>query len=160
MQDQDARSESSYALSAAGGNDAPEAYNLVFQNGYTPDTGGDIGWCSGTRKFVIVLTQPRACWVLQCLSRPARSRDNDPAGRDECGPAYDLADQQTSLMCYQSLGQRVPGGSSLASPPSPQSAMYTSRWSRQVRLQRTPRGSPSTRRRSAMRRRRAACRTF
>ncbi len=42
-------------LFASGGGDAPEAYNLVFRNSYTPDTGGDIGWRAGSRKFVVVM---------------------------------------------------------------------------------------------------------
>jgi uncharacterized protein (TIGR03382 family) len=43
------------AFSAGGGGDYPEAYNLVFQNSYTPAVGGDLGWRDGSRKFVIVL---------------------------------------------------------------------------------------------------------
>lgn len=43
-------------LFAAGGGDYPEAHNLVFQNSFTPLTGGTIGWRTGTRKFVIVLS--------------------------------------------------------------------------------------------------------
>ncbi|HSP72116.1 MAG TPA: vWA domain-containing protein, partial [Gaiellaceae bacterium] len=39
-------------LSADGGGDAPEAYNLVFHNSYSDPS---IGWRAGTRKFVIVI---------------------------------------------------------------------------------------------------------
>ena len=34
-------------LSADGGGDSPEAYNLVYHNSYTPAVGGDIGWRAG-----------------------------------------------------------------------------------------------------------------
>jgi hypothetical protein len=44
-----------HGLSAGGGGDSPEAYNLVFHSSYTPETGGDIGWRTGTRKFVVVI---------------------------------------------------------------------------------------------------------
>ena len=42
-------------LAAGGGGDAPEEYEGVFHNSYTPTTGGDIGWRAGTRKFVVVI---------------------------------------------------------------------------------------------------------
>ncbi len=42
-------------LSPGGGGDAPEAFNLVYSNSYTPALGGDIGWREGSRKFVIVI---------------------------------------------------------------------------------------------------------
>src|SRR5207244_12043517 len=43
-------------LSASGGGDAPEAHNLVFHNSYNPALGAPIGWRSGTRKFVVVIS--------------------------------------------------------------------------------------------------------
>src|SRR5712692_10491039 len=43
-------------LSAGGGGDAPEGHNLVFNNSYNPTLGGPIGWRSGTRKFVVVIS--------------------------------------------------------------------------------------------------------
>lgn len=42
-------------MSAGGGGDFPEAYNLVFNKAYNPLTAGAIGWRSGSRKFVVVI---------------------------------------------------------------------------------------------------------
>lgn len=42
-------------LSAKGGGDLPEAYNLVFQRSYQPDVGGSIGWRAPARKIVVVV---------------------------------------------------------------------------------------------------------
>jgi hypothetical protein len=122
-------------LSPDGGGDAPEAYNLVFQNSYTPDTGGDIGWRSGTRKFVIVLgdAQPHGDLANQGLAGCSNTSP-DPhglvtknllagmnAGQRTLILILQTSSASTTLTCYQSLaaggytgGQGVPGGSSLA----------------------------------------------
>jgi len=121
-------------LSAGGGGDSPEAYNLVFHNSYTPSTGGDIGWRSGTRKFVIVLGDAAphgagSAGVPGCTDTSA-----DPHGLNT---ATELAGMktaqrtlfmilqtstaQTTLACYQGLaagaytgGQGVNNGTDLA----------------------------------------------
>jgi hypothetical protein len=43
------------AMSASGGGDFPEAYNLVFNKAAAPATGGELGWRTGSRKFLVVI---------------------------------------------------------------------------------------------------------
>lgn len=43
------------AMGAGGGGDFPEAYNLVFNKAANPSTGGEIGWRTGSRKFLVVI---------------------------------------------------------------------------------------------------------
>src|SRR5262245_6266623 len=123
-------------LSAGGGGDAPEAYNLVFRNSYAPALGGPIGWRAGTRKFVVVIgdAQPHGDLASQGLG-PCINETADPhgfvtatelAGMNANGRTLlmirQVGDQtSTSLGCYQKLvaggftgGQAVDGGGSLA----------------------------------------------
>lgn len=43
------------AMSAGGGGDFPEAYNLVYNRAHSPATDGPIGWRAGSRKFLVVI---------------------------------------------------------------------------------------------------------
>jgi hypothetical protein len=123
-------------LGAGGGGDAPEAYNLVFHNSYTPSLDGPIGWRAGTRKFVVVIgdAQPHGDLANQGLTGCA-NESGDPHG---LATSTELAGMNanertllmirqvssqtsTSLACYQSLaaaafsgGAAVDGGGSLA----------------------------------------------
>lgn len=120
-------------LSAGGGGDAPEAYNLVFQNSYSDAA---VGWRPDSRKFVVVIgdAQPHGNLATQGLTGCANVSD-DPHG---LGTSAELAQLNlhmrtlmmilqsgssttTSLGCYQSLaargfpgGQAVPATGSLA----------------------------------------------
>ena len=60
-------------LSAGGGGDAPEAHNLVFHNSYTPATGGLIGWRSGTKKIVVVISDAQPHGAGRSASAAART---------------------------------------------------------------------------------------
>lgn len=42
-------------LTSRGGGDLPEAYNFVFQQSFTPETGGPLGWRASSQKFVVVI---------------------------------------------------------------------------------------------------------
>ncbi len=122
-------------LTADGGGDSPEAYNLVFHNSYADAT---IGWRTGTRKFVVVIGDAQPHGNVASDGFPACSNvAADPNGLDT---ATELAAMKanertllminetdpantTSLACYQDLaaaafsgGQAVDsGGSGLAS---------------------------------------------
>jgi len=121
-------------LSASGGGDSPEAYNLVFHNSYTPSTGGDLGWRSGTRKFVIVLGDAAPHGAGTAGVPGCTDTSVDPHGFNT---ATELAGMntaqrtlfmilqtstaQTTLACYQGLaagaysgGQGVNSGTDLA----------------------------------------------
>jgi hypothetical protein len=102
-------------LSPVGGGDFPEAYNTVFQNSYTPDVGGDIGWRAGSRKFVIVLgdAQPHGDLATQGLTGCIDESSDGLVTKDE---VTNMAGAQrtllmirqaitasTSLQCYQSV---------------------------------------------------------
>jgi Ca2+-binding RTX toxin-like protein len=120
-------------LSAGGGGDAPEAYNLVFRNSYTPATGGALGWRTGSRKFVVVIgdAQPHGDLATQGLG-PCSNVSADPHG---LVTSTELAGMNTNgrtllmirqpggapLACYQKLaaggftgGAAVDSGGSLA----------------------------------------------
>ena len=120
-------------LAAGGGGDNPEAYNRVFHESYTPLNGGDIGWRTGTRKFVIVIgdAEPHGAGTdgfSGCTDTSA-----DPTSPTPLSTATELAGMNnaertlfmirqassatTTLQCYQSLagaafagGQGVDGG--------------------------------------------------
>jgi hypothetical protein len=107
-------------LSANGGGDFPEAYNLVFHNSYNPPNAGDIGWRSGARKFVIVIgdSQPhgdlQAQGFTNCFAIPG---DVDPDGLTTTTELAGMNTSQRTLFmisansnidgCYQQL---VSGG--------------------------------------------------
>jgi uncharacterized repeat protein (TIGR01451 family) len=121
-------------LSASGGGDLPEAYNLVYHNSYTPALGGDIGWRGGTRKFVIVIgdAEPhgaRTAGFSDCADSSA-----DPNGLNTATELSGMNVNQrtlfmilqtssasTTLACYQQLAAAaftgsagVAGGTDLA----------------------------------------------
>jgi hypothetical protein len=122
-------------LSAGGGGDLPEAYNLVFHNSYTPALDGAIGWRSGTRKFVVVIgdAQPHGNLATQGLAG-CSNVSADPHGfvttTELAGMnanertlfmILQTSSASTTLACYQSLaagafagGQGVAGGTNLA----------------------------------------------
>lgn len=122
-------------LGAAGGGDLPEAHNRVFRESYTPALGGPIGWRSGSRKFVVVISdaQPHGNVLAQGFAGCANV-SADPNGfttsTELAGMAANertllmirqAASASTSLACYQSLvaagfsgGAAVDGGGSLA----------------------------------------------
>ena len=123
------------SLTAGGGGDFPEAYNLVFHNSYTPALDGAIGWRSGTRKFVIVIgdAQPHGDLASQGLAGCANETadphslvtTNELAGMNANQRTLFMILQtssaSTTLACYQSLaagafagGQGVAGGTNLA----------------------------------------------
>lgn len=125
------------SLSAGGGGDAPEAYNLVFHNSFTPAVDGPIGWRTGTRKFVIVIgdAQPHGDLASQgfagCINESADphglSTTTELAGMKANGRTLMMIRQvspftSTTLQCYQSLaaaafpiGSAVDEGGSLSS---------------------------------------------
>ena len=114
-------------LSAAGGGDDPEALNLVFHNSYTPALSGDIGWRSGTRKFVILISdaQPHGDLATQGLGPCVNTTNPDPNGlvtsTELAGMAANErtllminetdAGNSTSLGCYQKLASLAYDGS-------------------------------------------------
>ncbi len=105
-------------LSASGGGDAPEAHNLVFHNSYVPSSDGPLGWRSGTRKFVIVISdaQPHGDLASQGFAGCANV-SADPHGFVTSTELAGMAAAQrtllmihetdpgdsTNLTCYQSL---------------------------------------------------------
>ncbi len=106
------------SLSAVGGGDAPEAYNLVFHNSFTPAVDGPIGWRTETRKFVIVIgdAQPHGNLATQgfagCINESADphgfSTTTELAGMKANERTLMMIRQvsdrtSTTLQCYQSL---------------------------------------------------------
>jgi hypothetical protein len=115
-------------LSANGGGDAPEAYNLVFHNSVTDPS---IGWRTGTRKFVIVIgdAQPHGDLATQGLG-PCIDASADPHGLVTSTELAGMAaaertllminetdpQNSTSLGCYQTLAaQAFSGGAAVDS---------------------------------------------
>lgn len=121
------------SLAAGGGGDAPEGYNRVFHNSYTPTTGGDIGWRAGTRKFVVVIgdaqphgalagTFPGCADVTADAFNTATELGGMNTNQRTLFMIRQASTASTSLACYQSLaaaaftgGQGVDSGTSLAS---------------------------------------------
>ena len=68
-------------LNASGGGDAPEAHNLVFHKSYNPLEDGPIGWRTGTKKIVIVISdaQPHGELATQGLN-DCTNESTDPYG--------------------------------------------------------------------------------
>jgi hypothetical protein len=115
-------------LAAGGGGDAPEAYNRVFHESYTPLIGGDIGWRNGTRKFVIVIgdAQPHGALATTFPGCSDVSADTFTTATELAGMSgaertlfmiRQASTASTTLQCYQSLagaaftgGQGVDGG--------------------------------------------------
>jgi hypothetical protein len=119
------------SLSAGGGGDNPEAYNLVFHNA----TAAATGWRSGTRKFVIVIGDAEPHGAGSSGFAGCADTSADPHGFDTATELAGMATAErtllmirqvsgattTSLGCYDSLaaagfsgGQAVDGGGSLA----------------------------------------------
>jgi Mg-chelatase subunit ChlD len=122
-------------LEPGGGGDAPEAYNLVFHNSYTPALAGDIGWRSGSRKFVVVIgdAEPHGAGT-EGMGITGCTDTSDPDGYNTASELAGMkANERTLFMirqvatsttadlaCYQSLaagaytgGQGVDSGTSL-----------------------------------------------
>ena len=106
------------SLSASGGGDTPEAYNLVFNQAYNPLTGGDIGWRDGARRFVVVMgdAPPHGADAPQFPA--CADSSTDPNGLNTATELAGLAAAQRTLFmvavntfgilpCYQQL---VAGG--------------------------------------------------
>jgi hypothetical protein len=122
-------------LSADGGGDAAEAYNLVFHNSYTPSLDGAIGWRPGTRKFVVVIGDAQPHGAGSSGFPGCTDTTADPHGLNTATEIAGMAAAQRTLLmirqvssrttvtlaCYQSLaaagfsgGQAVDAGGSLA----------------------------------------------
>ena len=120
-------------LSASGGGDLPEAYNLVFQNSYTPATGGAIGWRAGTRKFVVVIGDAEPHGANSAGFSACSDTSADPHLLNTATELAGMNSNQRTLFmilastgsatlaCYQSLaaaafagGQGVAAGTNLA----------------------------------------------
>ena len=111
-------------LTASGGNDAPEAHNLVFHNSYNPATGGTIGWRAGTKKIVIVISdaQPHGAGTPANGLSGCDDLTADPhsyttstelagmAGADRTlFMIRQAATASAPLACYQSIAARTGG---------------------------------------------------
>lgn len=90
------------SLTAAGGGDAPEAHNLVFNRSYA-DPGNAIGWRANSRKIVIVISdqQPHgagSAGIPNCTDTSA-----DPNGLNTATELAGMrAAQRTLIMILQS----------------------------------------------------------
>ena len=113
------------AMSAIGGADAPEAHNLVFHNSYSPATGGAIGWRSGTKKVVVVISdaEPHGAGAVAEGLSGCSDTSADPHGYSTSTELAGMAAADrtlfmirqastatTTLQCYQSIVARTPGG--------------------------------------------------
>ncbi|MDX6599400.1 MAG: hypothetical protein QOE87_3287, partial [Gaiellales bacterium] len=111
------------AMSATGGCDAPEAYNTVFHNSSTEPGATEIGWRTGTRKFVIVIGDAEPHGAGTDGFTGCTDATVDEAG---LGTASTLAEMNSagrtlfmvkasggssSLQCYQSLAAAAYTGS-------------------------------------------------
>lgn len=114
-------------LSAFGGGDAPEAYNLVFQNSYSD---GSIGWRAGTRKFVIVIGDAEPHGANTAGFTNCADTSADPHGLNTATVLAGMNSNQrtllmiretdpgvsTTLACYQQLAAAgFTGGSAVDS---------------------------------------------
>ncbi len=116
------------AMSANGGCDTPEEYNLVFKNGYADAT---TGWRDGSRKFVIVIGDAMPHGANGTAFPACGDQSADPLGLDTATELSALAAASRTLMmvnagpmlaCYQQLtaggfagSQAVDIGADLAS---------------------------------------------
>jgi hypothetical protein len=111
------------AMTAVGGGDEPEAYNLVFHNSYSPAVGGEIGWRNGTRKLVVVIGDApphdaRGAGITECPLTDSR----DPHGFNTALELAGMAAAERTLLmvlsggsehllpCYQALARRAFSG--------------------------------------------------
>jgi hypothetical protein len=110
-------------LSADGGGDSPEAYNLVFHNSYADPT---IGWRAGSRKFVVVIGDAQPHGPVASVDGFTNCYDAgiDPNGLDTLTELQAMAANQrtllmihetdpgdsTSLACYQQLAAAAYSG--------------------------------------------------
>jgi hypothetical protein len=125
------------ALPAAsgGGDDAAEAQNLVFNQSYSSTPTQPIGWRSGTRKFVIMISDAEPHGAGTAGFAGCLDTTPGPHGLNTATEIAGMAANQrtllmilqdgalttSSLACYQSLaaagftgGSAVVGGASLA----------------------------------------------
>ena len=113
-------------MEPGGGGDAPEAHNLVLHNSYTPAVGGAIGWRSGTKKIVVIISdaEPHGAGAASeglsgCLDTSGDihgfSTSTELAGLAAADRTLFMIRQvsiasTSSLACYQSIVARTPGG--------------------------------------------------
>jgi hypothetical protein len=104
-------------LGAGGGGDPPEAQNLVFHNSYTPLLGDGIGWRSGTRKFVVMISDAEPHGAGSAGIPGCTDTSADPHGLNTATELAGMAAAQrtllmirevdgadtTTLACYQGL---------------------------------------------------------
>ena len=85
------------AMSATGGGDFPEAYNLVFDKAGSPLTGGDLGWRSGSRKFVVVIGDAPPHGATPAGYPACSDSTADPHGLNSATELTELAGAQRTL---------------------------------------------------------------
>ncbi len=116
------------SLTASGGHDNPEAHNLVFRNSYTPAEDGPIGWRTGSKKIVVVISDAEphgagkaAEGLSGCTDTTADphaySTSTELAGMVAMGADRTLfmirqPSSISTLSCYQSIAART-GGSAV-----------------------------------------------
>lgn len=97
------------AMSAEGGGDEPEAYNLVFRNSYQPALGGDIGWREDTRKFVVVIGDAPPHGVGNAGIPGCFDMSADPHGLSTATELAGMAAaERTLLMILQTSSASIP----------------------------------------------------
>jgi hypothetical protein len=106
-------------MAASGGDDAPEAYNLVFHNAANPATGGDIGWRAGSRKFVVVIGDAEPHGAKNSVTA-CGDTSTDPHGYATATELAALKDAQRTLFmvdadsqaaCYDAIAALAYSGS-------------------------------------------------
>ena len=119
------------AMSANGGGDSPEAHNTVFRNSYTPAVSGDIGWRSGTKKIVVVISdaEPHGAGKTGQDLTGCNDQTTDPvdntlstkavlegmAAADRTLFMVRASTGSATLECYQSIAAKTPGGAAVNS---------------------------------------------
>jgi hypothetical protein len=89
-------------LSAKGGGDLPEAYNLAFTRSAAPAVGGALGWRSGARKFVVVVGDAEPHGAGTAGIAGCEDTSMDPHGLDTAVVLSALSDAgRTLVMVHQ-----------------------------------------------------------
>ncbi|HEV3364178.1 MAG TPA: vWA domain-containing protein [Acidimicrobiia bacterium] len=116
-------------LRSSGGGDLPEAYNFVFEQSFTPEMGGPLGWRASSRKFVVVIGDAEPHGAGSAGIEGCEDTSADPhelntatvleslsaAGRTlvmvhvENHHAFMLKQQPASFECYQGLATAADG---------------------------------------------------
>jgi hypothetical protein len=96
------------SLSASGGGDFPEAYNLTFHNSYAFDLAPDPGWRAGSRKFLIVMGDAPPHGAASAGFTACGDTSADPHGLNTATELAGMNTAQRTLFMIRQSGASTP----------------------------------------------------